>query len=477
MVIPRSSLDGLVKRLGEFGAAAGGAVAIYVAFAGVALMGALVLALDVGRLTVVRSQMQNAADAACLSAAIQLDGLSNATDRAEVVARNATVPTSDYNVSSGTSAITIAIGTNGIVFYTDSTLTTTTTVDASAAAMRVTLVARPVALLLQPALALLSSASARSFSNVDATAACTSVPIICNPPALMACNGEDSPFNTDLRADSSAGIQIKLRKPGGGAQVSPGNVSLVCPATGNCGANEILNLLAAVDNDTCTETGIDTKPGIAAQKVNRGINSRFDLPTAQNPAENIGAYLRDASFIGDYIGDANWDPATYWAAEHVGDGALPDGLQHYTRYQMYLYELDEEFARHNGNCASNGGGSDCRTIYPLADDNGDPVDLPSGFTTVDPPGVNLPDNGVPTTTPVPDPADPRRRVFRVAVVDCPAIPVTGSTFIDYDDVDIVDMFVTEPAGSPSDFVVFLEVIRSRDADDSTDIINNARLIE
>ncbi len=57
MVIPRSSLDGLVKRLGEFGAASGGAVAIYVAFAGVALIGALVLALDVGRLTVVRSQM------------------------------------------------------------------------------------------------------------------------------------------------------------------------------------------------------------------------------------------------------------------------------------------------------------------------------------------------------------------------------------------------------------------------------------
>ena len=62
MVIPRMSLNGLVKRLGDFGAAAGGAVAIYVAFAGVALMGALVLALDVGRLAVVRSQMQNAAD-------------------------------------------------------------------------------------------------------------------------------------------------------------------------------------------------------------------------------------------------------------------------------------------------------------------------------------------------------------------------------------------------------------------------------
>ncbi len=76
-----------------------------------------------------------------------------------------------------------------------------------------------------------------------------------------------------------------------------------------------------------------------------------------------------------------------------------------------------------------------------------------------------------------DPADPRRRVFRVAVVDCPAIPVTGTTFIDYNDIDIVDMFITEPAGDPGDFLVFLEVIRSRDADDSTDIINDTRLVE
>ena len=132
MVIPRMSRNGLVDRIGEFGAAAGGAVAIYVAFASVALIGALVLAIDVGRLAVVRSQMQNAVDAACISAVLQLDGETNARARAEAVARNATVPTSDYGVTSGTSAITIGTGTNGIVFYTDRTLTTTTTVDADA---------------------------------------------------------------------------------------------------------------------------------------------------------------------------------------------------------------------------------------------------------------------------------------------------------------------------------------------------------
>ena len=396
------------------------------------------------------------------------------------------MPKSDYNVTSGTDAITIGTGTNGIIFYTDSTLTGTTTVDASALAMRVTLVSRPVALLLQPALAALSSASARSFSDVDATAACVSAPVICDPPALMACNGEGSPYNTDLRADTSAGQQVQLRNPSGSP--AAGNFALVCLslAPGDCGAPDVRDLLAAVGNSACSGLGIQTKTGIAAQQVNRGINSRFDVGPAaiRNPAENIVTYPRDANFITvatPYIGDADWDPTTYWNTEHVGDGLITaqavTDLVNYTRYQMYLYELDEDFARDNTNCASGGGGTDCRTIYPLVDDDGDAVDIPATFTTIDPPGVNLPDSGVPVTTPVPDPADPRRRVFRVAVVDCPAVPVGGTTFIDYDFIDIVDMFLTEPAGDPSDFTIYLEVIRSRTVANSTTIINNAQLIQ
>ena len=46
-----------------------GATTIYVAFAGVLALSGGVLALDIGRVVVLRSQMQNAADAAALSAA------------------------------------------------------------------------------------------------------------------------------------------------------------------------------------------------------------------------------------------------------------------------------------------------------------------------------------------------------------------------------------------------------------------------
>ena len=298
----------------------------------------------------------------------------------------------------------------------------------------------------------------------------------------MACNALDpaNGYNMDMRAASSAGIQILLRKPSGSGPPSPGNFSLVCPSAANCGGAAVQNLLASTGQAACTGTGIDTKTGIIAQKVNRGVNSRFDLPTVPNPAPNIGTYPQDANFttVGNpYYGDADWDPVTYWAAEHVADGALPGGLQHYTRFQMYLYELDENFARDNGGCASNGGGADCRTIYPLTDDNGDAVTLPAGFAVVDPPALNLPDSGTPSTTPNPNPMDPRRRIFRVAVVDCVANTINGTEFISYEDIDIVDMFITEPAGDPSDFYIYLEIVRSREAEDSTDIINNAALIE
>ena len=112
-------------------------------------------------------------------------------------------------------------------------------------AMRVTLVSRPVSLLLQPALAALSSATARSFSNVDATAACSTAPIICDPPALMACNGTGETPPYDITAISSAGHQVEFHKPGQNADVGPGNFALVCPG-GGCGAGDIEDNLAAI---------------------------------------------------------------------------------------------------------------------------------------------------------------------------------------------------------------------------------------
>ncbi len=92
-----------------------GAVAIYVGFLLTVLMGVLVIVFDVGRLTIVRSQAQNAADAAAIAAAVQLDGGDSARDRAEAVARGAANQMSNFQTTSGSPDIQI----DTVVFYQD----------------------------------------------------------------------------------------------------------------------------------------------------------------------------------------------------------------------------------------------------------------------------------------------------------------------------------------------------------------------
>ena len=53
----------------------------------------------------------------------------------------------------------------------------------------------------------------------------------------------------------------------------------------------------------------------------------------------------------------------------------------------------------------------------------------------------------------------------------------GKTDINFSKFDIVNMFVTEPAGDPGDFFIFLEVMELVGTGDSPDLIANARLIE
>ena len=50
-----------------------GAVAIYIAMVSLLLLGSGVLAIDCGRMAVLRTQMQNAADAAALAGAVELE--------------------------------------------------------------------------------------------------------------------------------------------------------------------------------------------------------------------------------------------------------------------------------------------------------------------------------------------------------------------------------------------------------------------
>lgn len=148
-------------------------------------------------------------------------------------------------------------------------------------------------------------------------------------------------------------------------------------------------------------------------------------------------------------------PNTYWSSTHPGD-AEPAGLAGYSRYQTYLYELGERFAR-NGK----------QTLYPV------PSPLPAGYTVVTPPPRDLPAGGAPTSTVS---ADIKRRQVRVAVLKCEALGVAGAhsypTYGRY-----VDMFLTEAVTAPPNADAYAEIIGPTSRVTPGDIRSNVRLVQ
>ncbi len=195
-------------------------------------------------------------------------------------------------------------------------------------------------------------------------------------------------------------------------------------------------------------------------KVNNGLNSRFDMGTLANPAEDIIWYPRDSAFSSNTLGNGNWQRNQYWNDEH-GTG-LPAALNGASRYQAYLYEMGEGYARKNK-----------QTVYPLP---GDTSGLTAqGYTIVTPPGPNIPANGVPVTPPTT--MGPQRRVLKAAVVQCNALGVVGNTDIDMRNMEIIELFLTEPVESAgANKAIVTEIVRHLTSSNSEDISTNVRLL-
>jgi hypothetical protein len=284
--------------------------------------------------------------------------------------------------------------------------------------------------------------------------------MVCDPPPLMICN-TDELFLDDLTDETAAaGKQIVLRD--GGNSPAPGNFGLLCPPSdpNNCGAGTIEDFLAAETTPECTIDQQSTKTGVTYSKVNHGINSRFDMDHLANPAEDIVSYPRDSAFSSNVLGNGNWNRNQYWNDEH---GTAPPGvLTGATRYQTYLYEMGESYAK-NG----------WQTAYPL------PADTSwltaQGYTIVTPPGPNIPAAGVPVNPPV---IGPQRRVIKVAVVQCQALGVIGNTDIDLRDMQVIEMFFTEPAeDSGGNKGIYGEIVRTLTSLNSPDLHTNIRLLD
>lgn len=436
-----------------------GVLAIYVTLMMTLFLGTGILAVDFGRMAVLRTQMQNAADAAATAAAARLNGIpgsrNNATTAANAFTANSSLPTGSGDLAVQTLSFFSA-------FDADTGIGVAATEDADAVIVQVTITPQVIDLILAPLIDLLNPPTGPAPTNAQLSAVATArfAPIICNATPFMVCDpAEGGDTSLSLSSIGNIGKQLLIKQAGGGGSLAPGQFGLLCTAGGDCGASDIGDALASELDGACTATeegDVETAPGAKTNQIRDGVNARFDIVTGQSPAQNIGVYPRDTSIADGssvFMGNGVYDVDAYWSAKHSGD-SLPVDLSGASRYQIYLYELGEVYAR-NG----------LQTRYPI---NGA---LPAGFTVITPPATDLPTGGAPSSTPS---TNIKRRVVQVAVLRCIAQDVKGSGTFSTNG-RYVETFVTEGMPNVKDDL-FGEIINPINESNSANFHANVFLL-
>lgn len=272
-----------------------GAVAPTVALSLVGLIAAGGLAFDYARMASLDTELQTAADQAALAAATQLDGASNARNRATAAANNLLRNVTLFADNAGAPAndsrrITVPT----VEFYQSYDAATDTpgsaaTGDEDAKVVIVTVGARRASFAFTPIVGALNS------GNLSAQAVASLSSSICKVPPLMICApGNDFP----QQADVGKGV---LLEPGGGGAWVAGNYGYLDFGSGASGVR--INLGRNNDEAVCmdNDAGTNTEPGNQAS-VTRFLNTRFDLYAASVtkcnpgtgdycPAENVAKDL------------------------------------------------------------------------------------------------------------------------------------------------------------------------------------------
>jgi hypothetical protein len=279
----------------------GAGVAAYVAMAAFTAIGAGAVAVDFGRAAVLRTQMQNAADARAMAAAAQLDGRDGARDRATTVAKEL------MDSVSAIAANKRDLKIQNPVFYsqyTPSKILATT--DQDAHIVEVTLEARSVDYFFSPILKFVGAGTPLETQTLITQAAAQPQPFICHAPPLMICDYGDQGGGVhddvaDLRNIAHAGKQVRLKEQGAGGTWAPGNFGLLALPDGSSGASDLEAALAALSPEDCYSLDVTTATGSKTEKIVSAVNSRFDITGNPwpYPAYNVIAYPRDAELIAD----------------------------------------------------------------------------------------------------------------------------------------------------------------------------------
>jgi hypothetical protein len=388
------------------------------------LMGVGGLAIDLQRLYGVHGQMQSYVDGAALAGATELDGQGDALTRSFRAswgdANHGPLVTGTQNFATGAAALSLkkvtffsilgkdnsqidpTSGTGDTVLCTYDSgtwapMNCNTDAATAKAAKYVEVVAAPktVSYVVLPVADVIGElfgvAPLTSSATLGLRATAGFKRAVCNNVPLMVCNpaevtqGAGASFNA---ADWN-GKQIAAKIQGSNAGWTPGNFGLTDNFPGN-GADKMEEAMANINPlSACTEDTIVARNGEATNKVQNGMNVRFDIyvqdmkntNTDPNyaPAPNVVKgeqpngnacktkmsgtsmpFPRDNCFMAaptpgagtgctNYpavggtprYGDGNWARAQYWNTNHPGIAWPPAGLSNASsRYDVYRYEIE-----------------------------------------------------------------------------------------------------------------------------------------
>lgn len=394
----------LIRKAREFRADEDGIALILVSIMLPVIIGFALLAIDMSRVNNLHYDLQRGADAMALATAAELDGKADAITRADRALATLVANRYRFSSSGGTQQPSQVLAAAGVTrrFLTGLPANDATAIDNSyqttdpALAQFVEVRVTPVDFgAIFPATFL---GGANSFA-VGATAVAGFFSGVCDFTPLYICNpyeGTGVTLDQVVTNPALRGRMIELRQQGGTtAQNSPGNYGFLVPSTGNSGANNIRDMIAATKPATCFGArGVEVRPGFLAT-ARDAINVRLDVYNgAMNGAKNDPQYApannvrkgyrtqgggcnstemtepntgyermsRDLCFYngtcdartglntGNRLGDGVWDFEKYWTENRydLAGVAKPLGRNGTstasntnppTRYSLYRYEI------------------------------------------------------------------------------------------------------------------------------------------
>ena len=282
---PRSVFDirGLAGFIAAFARAERGVIAVMLAIMLAAIIGVMALAVDLGRAWNLQTELQNAADAAALAGATQLDNKPGAILRARLAAETLGDPLSEnrqrFATDGGVSDVVITgpdvrfLQSLNPRIYIDET---DFDADQQAEFIEVTIAPRRVDFMFATLVGAVTSASPTGMAVAGLGQA------VCLVPPIMICNpNEPDPNTTDPNAPFEigdyTGAGILLKAAGNGTAWKPGNFGLLALSNKSLSTNDIRDAMGRYPPlELCFGDSVGTKPG-QSTAVRQGLNMRFDM--------------------------------------------------------------------------------------------------------------------------------------------------------------------------------------------------------